>query len=177
MPDRTPQNIKACHRTLAISKAQRPALCWYSPSGLLVHKEVHWERWDLLLPRLRRHGERRRRTMWAQKTGPFLIWHLRQMKPEQVYSGPIHWCATSRERWITQTVFAQLPGGRARSNTSMHYRTRLGIVLTRRRQGKKNAETHVAASVQQREAPKVGLQSGLCCKATAPWCGNWTDAL
>lgn len=30
-------------------------------------------------------------------------------------------CATSREGRIAQTVFAQLPGGRARSNTSIYY--------------------------------------------------------
>lgn len=35
--------------------------------------------------------------------------------------GPIHWQTTSREAWITQTVFAQLPGSHAHSNIGIYY--------------------------------------------------------
>lgn len=107
--DRTPQNIKACPHTSPISTAQRLALCWYSPSGLLALFCLTSTRRPIenagTLPWHWQYGERLPNTMWARdETGQFVIWYPHQMKNEHACSGSIHWCATSRKGWITQTV-------------------------------------------------------------------------
>lgn len=46
-----------------------------------------------------------------------------KMKKKDLFApiGLIHWRTTSREPWITQTVFAQLPGSHAHSNLGVYY--------------------------------------------------------
>ncbi len=47
--------------------------------------------------------------------------HIRWKMDRVALFGPIHWQTTSREARITQTVFAQLPGSHAHSNTGIYY--------------------------------------------------------
>lgn len=60
--------------------------------------------------------------IWSGKTmPPFSLTEIKKKMGLCASFGPIHWQTTSREAWITQTVFAQLPGSHAHSNIGIYY--------------------------------------------------------
>lgn len=120
--DRTPQNIKACPHTSPISTAQRLALCWYSPSGLLVRRAQGaplrmWGRClgtdSMVKGWLTPYGHGTKQVnLWS---GIHTRWKMNMLALARFIDVP------HQERAGSPRLFAQLPGSGARSNTSVYY--------------------------------------------------------